>query len=184
VPELKFRPTYGRSGLRAVGACAQDRPLVRSPELGTQARTWYVGPNFSSGTLVDVAAAAAEESRDLAGVEALTHQPSVKTSEGLAIGGQRLTAKAPGERVGEEAVLIYLGEDCGDRGMCGVAVHTERLHLSEHPTSSLPLDGDVMTRPRPRRPAVVEQSGSDQRGKCSRDDLVGVVAAPEAKPGL
>ena len=169
--ELKFRPPYGR----CVGA---------GPTIGTWARTSYVGPNFSSGTLVDVAAAAAEESGDLARVEALTHQPSVQTSEGLAIGGQRLTAEAPGERVGEESVLIDLGEDCGDGGVCGVAVYAQRLHLSEHPTSSLPLDGDVMTRPRPRRPAVVEQSGSNQRRKCGGDDLLGVVAAPEPKPGL
>ena len=129
--------------------------------------------------LLEIAAASAEEGRNLARVESLTEEPSVQAAERLAISGQWLPAQPAGQGVGEEAVFIDVSEDRGDGGIGRLAIDAERLHLAQDPTPSVALDGDVVTRPRAGGALVVEQPVSDERCQDSGDDVVGVVAAPE-----
>ena len=95
-----------------------------------------------------------------------------------------MPSQPAGEGVGEQAIFVDVREHSGDGGMCGVAVHAEGLHLPQHSTPSLALDGDVVARPRPRRPPVVEQPGLDEGRQRGGDGIVRVVAAPEPESSL
>ena len=134
--------------------------------------------------LLQLAAAPAEEGRDLARVESLTKEPPIQLAKGLAIGGQGLSAQPAVQGVGEESVFIDVGEDRGNGRVGGLAIDAERLHLAQDPTRSVSLDGHVVPGPRAGGALVVEESVRDEPCQDRGDDVVGVMATPEPDSSL